>query len=250
MKKYVTVFCLLFVIDTLAYTVYGQTIQIVTEEYPPYNYEENGNIAGVSTDVVNAVLKEVKSKARINLYPWPRAYDMALNNENTMIYSISRTVEREHLFKWVGEVAPANNFLFSLKTRTDIKVHTLDDARKYKIGTVLDDVADLYLIKKGFVAGKNIERAPNYELNMKKLLGKRLDLWFSAELVANYLLTKNGYIPNETVSKVFLMEEISQVGLYMAFSKKTSDAIVQQYKTAIEKIKNDGTYSIILKKYN
>ncbi|MBF0099987.1 MAG: transporter substrate-binding domain-containing protein [Desulfobacterales bacterium] len=228
---------------------YGHTIHVVTEDYPPYNFKENDSIVGVSTEVVRAVLKEAGFEVNILLYPWPRAYNMALENENTIIYSISRTSERETLFKWIGVVAPADNYLFALKKRTDITIQTLDEAKKYMIGTVRDDVADLYLIGKGFEVIKHIERASNYELNMKKLIGGRIDLWFAAELVGNFFLKKNGYVPEETVRKVYMLDEISGEGLYMAFSKKTSDHTVEICKKALEKIKQNGTYSLILKKH-
>jgi len=61
MKKYfLTVF---FLITIFMLPVYGQSIQVVTEEFPPYNYKENGKITGISTEVVQAILK----KADINL---------------------------------------------------------------------------------------------------------------------------------------------------------------------------------------
>jgi len=233
----------------IVHPVYGQVIQVVTEVYPPYNYYDDKKIVGVSTEVVRNLLKEVDLDAKINVYPWPRAYKMALDEKNTMIYSISRTKERENLFQWVGVVAPANNYLIALKTRNDIIVNKLNDARKYIIGTVLDDVADLYLIKKGFVVGKNIDHANNYELNMKKLIGGRLDLWFSAELVANFLLKKNGYFPQNTIRNVYFLDEISGEGLYVAFSKKTPKQIVDRYQAALAKIKKDGIYDKIMKKY-
>jgi len=247
-KKCFVAFWIVLVFSTFIYPVYGQTIHVVTEDYPPYNFEENSKIVGISTEVVRAVLKEVGYETDIRLYPWPRTYSMAQKNENTIIYSISRTEERENLFKWIGVVAPADNYLFALKNKTDIKISNLDEAKKYRIGTVRDDVADIYLTKKGFEVGKNIERASNYELNMKKLLKGRLDLWFCAEFVGNFLLKKHGYIPEETVKKVYFLDEISGEGFYMAFSKSTSDDIVEKYKIALEKLKTDGTYDKILKK--
>ncbi len=248
-KKCLSAIWVLHIIAIFAYPVYGQTIHVVTEEYPPYNFTENGKITGVSTDVVRAVLKEVGLEADIKSYPWPRAWRMALENENTMIYSISKVADRKDMFKWIGVVAPADNYLFALKKREDIKIVDLDDAKKYMIGTVRNDVADAYLIKNGFAVGGNIERGPNYELNMKKLLSGRIDLWFCAELVGNYLLKKHGYNPKETVRKAYFMDDVVGDGFYMAFSKSTPDYIVEKFRKAIEKVKKDGTYSRILKNY-
>ncbi len=47
----------------------AEDITVVTEHFPPYSYEENGIIKGMSTDVINAVLQKVGIDATIWLYP-------------------------------------------------------------------------------------------------------------------------------------------------------------------------------------
>ena len=39
---------------------------------------------------------------QIRLYPWARAYDMALKEPNVLIFLIARTSARETQFKWAG----------------------------------------------------------------------------------------------------------------------------------------------------
>nr|BFE97768.1 hypothetical protein GCM10020185_83040 [Pseudomonas brassicacearum subsp. brassicacearum] len=73
-------------------------LRIVTEELPPYNMTQNGRMTGMSTEVVQAVLKEVGMDAPIHSMPWARAYELALNESNVLIYSIVRTPAREPLF--------------------------------------------------------------------------------------------------------------------------------------------------------
>ena len=46
---------------------------------------------------------------------------------------------------------------------------SLEDAKKYKIGTVLDDVRDQYLLSKGFSRGTNIFPNSSYEANLNVL---------------------------------------------------------------------------------
>jgi len=67
---------------------------IVTEELPPYNYQEDGVAKGLSTEVVQAVLAETGLEAEIQFYPWARRYIMAQNRTNTLIYSMARIQER------------------------------------------------------------------------------------------------------------------------------------------------------------
>ena len=62
-----------------------QKISIVTEEYPPFNYTEDGHEKGLATDVVLAVLKQMGMQADIRSLPWARAYDTAVNGKDVMI---------------------------------------------------------------------------------------------------------------------------------------------------------------------
>ncbi len=59
----------------------AQSIQIVTEEFPPHNYTQLGRVTGMSTEVVLAVFAEMNVPAEIKIYPWARAYEMAQNKK-------------------------------------------------------------------------------------------------------------------------------------------------------------------------
>jgi len=131
------------------------TIDIVTEEFPPYNFTKDGKITGYSTEVVQAVLKEIGINGNIAMQPWARALDSAQGAENVLIYSISRSEQREKLFKWVGQINESKNRFYALKG-SPIKIGTLEEAMRYKTGTVNGDVREQYLEKRGFVIGSQL----------------------------------------------------------------------------------------------
>jgi polar amino acid transport system substrate-binding protein len=244
-KKYITQWLtLVMAVLVGALPVHGgQAITIVTDEFPPFNYIEDGRVAGLGTEVVRAVLKKADMDAEIKVYPWARAYKMALSHGNVLIYTIVRSPEREHLFKWVGLVAENNACLFALAAR-NINIHAMADARKYRIGAVRKDVRTEHLLALGF---ENIEQVSKNELNLKKLVSHRLDLWLEDELTAHYLLKKNGYIPGKKIKNVFRFQ-VRYKG-YLALSRRTPDAVVEKLKNAYDKIITDGTYDMILQKY-
>ena len=127
--------------------VKAQTITVVTEHAPPLSYLKNDQIVGAATEIIEMVLENENINYHISLYPWARAYSMAFK-ENVLIYPISRTVEREKLFKWVGSVYEIQYYFFKLKKRKGIKVFNLEDAKKYQIGVVRKDVRYQYLLRK------------------------------------------------------------------------------------------------------
>ena len=224
-------------------------LRIVTEEFPPYNLTEHGRVTGFSTEVVEAVLKDIGVVAPIQSMPWARAYDIAMNTENVLIYSITRTAGREQLFKWVGVVAPSDWYLFSMRERP-IALSQLDDAKKYQTATVNEDAGEQYLVAKGFAIGVNLQSSNKYELNYEKLRRGRVGLWVANDLVAHYLARQAGDDPAKVLMRSLPLPELGgSDGLYMAFGNKTPDFMVERFRKGLAAIKQNGTYDALKKKW-
>lgn len=224
---------------------WGQPLNVVTEEYPPYNYQDSQTkkISGMATEVVEEVLKRTRISYKLGIYPWARAYQMAQDAPNVLIYAIGRNEQRETLFKWVDVIAPYDVYLYRLKSRPEVKVQSVDDIRHYRIGAVRDDVRAQYLEK----AQVPLDLVVEDSANAKKLASRRIDLFPIDELAQVALYKREGMDPASVV-KVFKLEALS-AGLYMAFSKQTPDNVVHKCKLALAEIKKDGTFDRIRVKY-
>ena len=232
-----------------AESVSALEIKVVTENIPPLNYEENGKIVGISTEIVRAVLEKAGIAVNITVYPWARAYSMASEQENVLIYSIAKTQERENLFKWIGPLYPFTESLFKLKKRKDIAVHSLEDAKKYKIGVVREYAVHQMLRSQGFEDGKNLDAVSAQELNIKKLFKERVDMIVGSALDLSWRMkTQPDLPPFEELEEAFALKEIF-TEIYMAFGVKTSDEVVSQVRTAFEQLKAEGKIDNILQKY-
>jgi len=224
-------------------------IRIVTEELPPYNMTRDGQVTGMSTEVVQAVLEEIGLQASIQSMPWARAYDIAQNAENVLIYSITRSAQREKLFKWVGVVAPMNWYLYA-RPGSNIQLDNLDDARQYQIATLKEDAGEQYLEAKGFTVGKNLQSNNKYQYNYEKFKLGRVDLWISIELNALYLIRQAGDDPARmVVPALSLLDLGGDDGLNMAFSLQTEDAVVERFRQGLQAIRSNGTYAAIARKW-
>ncbi len=234
-----------WLVATLATSAWGQTVTVVTEEYPPYNFQDTrkNKISGMGTEVVEEILKRTKLDYKLGIYPWARAYQMAQDAPNVLIYSIGRNDKRESLFKWVDVIAPYDVYLYRLKSRTEIKVSNIEGVKQYKIGAVRDDVRAQYLDK----AAVPLDLVIDDSANAKKLTLQRIDMFPIDELAMVALYQREGLDPHSVV-KVFKLEALS-AGLYMAFSKQTSDALVDKCRAALAEIKRDGTFDRIRVKY-
>jgi polar amino acid transport system substrate-binding protein len=227
----------------------GAPIRVVTEELPPYNMTKDGKVTGMSTEVVQAVLKDAGLQAPIQSMPWARAYDIALNTENVLIYSITRTPQREKLFKWVGVIAPTQWYLYARSGR-QLAIDSIEDARAYQTATVKEDAGEQYLIAKGFVVGKNLQSSNKYEFNYEKLKLGRVDFWIANEMNATYLVRQAGDDPAQVLMRALPLPDLSQdEGLSMAFSLKTPDALVDRLRKSLETVRRNGTYEAIRRRW-
>lgn len=224
---------------------FGQSLQVVTEDYPPYNYSQDGKVVGFCTDVVREILKRADLDYSIHSHPWAESYKMAQTQPNVLIYSIARNVEREPLFKWVEVIARTEVYFFKLKSRTDIEIKTFDDIKKYKIGAVEDDFRAQWLIKQGIE--DRLTLVANDMQNMHNLFDHKIDIFPIGEFVAYHLAHQEGRAFNN-LEKTMYIKDMS-ADLYMAFSNQTPDVVVEKCKQALFEIKQDGTYEIIKSKY-
>ncbi|WP_434603632.1 substrate-binding periplasmic protein [Pseudomonas sp. R1-7] len=224
-------------------------LRIVTEELPPYNMTQGGRVTGMSTEVVEAVLKEIGVEASIQPMPWARAYELALNESNVLIYSIVRTPARESLFQWIGAIAPTQWYIYSLAERP-VKLNSLADAHGHQIATVNQDVGEQFLVSKGFRIGEELQSSTKYEHNYRKLKVDHVELWISNELNALYLTRQNGEDPEKVLIQSLALPELSSAdGLNMAFSRKTPPQTVEKFRAGLEAIRRNGVYDAIARKW-
>lgn len=225
-------------------TVCAQEMTIVTTESYPYSYKEDGEIKGISTEVVRAVLEEAGVEAEIKVYPWARAYALAQDDPNVLIYLIERLPDRENLFHWIGQITPLTTYVYKLKSRTDIEIHGVKDLMPYKVGVIREGGAHNYLAMRRI---PELHLATMLEQNIKMLKKKRLDVLVAYEL--EFLaMVKSLDFDLEQFEKTYRIDELSVHG-YLAMSLGTPEETMYQFQDAMYRVITSGTYKEILHKY-
>jgi len=238
-------------VTLLSSSLFAEKLTLYTEEFPPFNYSEKGKIVGVSTEIVEAVMKRAGMEHSIKSLPWARTYKMSQAKTNSFIYSISRRAKREELFQWVGIITPATQSIFALSNRADVRINALEDLNKYKVGTTVEDSREAYLASKGFDVEKfqRVAGDSAYVLNYKKLKKKRIDVMPMPDAVMSHISKQQGDNPSSVLKKVFPLKEISQGGYYLAASLSTPEVTVEKVRVALESFKKTNEYKMILKKW-
>jgi polar amino acid transport system substrate-binding protein len=241
MKKLVLIVALMVLL--VGKSALSAELTILTENLPPLNYLENGVLVGPSVEIVKEIQRRVGSQEPIQVYPWARAYKMALKDENVILFGMTHTKVRQDLFKWLGPLATKRDILVARKD-SGIKINNLEDAKKVnRIGTLRDDTRERLLKSHGFT---NLEPVSDEQLNAKKLALGRIDLW-TYKIPGLKTVCDLAGVDHKEFEEVFHLREIN---LMIAFSKKTSDSIVQKWTNAFNEMSADGTIIQIRKKWN
>jgi len=238
--------CLILITFSLKLTAVQLTI--VSEDLPPLQINNNEKPAsGAMVEVVHLLLQEADLAAQLQFYPWARSYKIAKTQKNTLIFSMFRDPSREKYFQWIGKIFTLESFLVALKTRHDIKINQLDDAKKYLVGSIRDDLAENYLTTHGFKESQNLYLNSSYPALWKMLFNGRTDIAFTNN-TWSYEIKKTGLDPDK-IKILYKIPDITS-DIYIAASLNTDKTIVEKLKKALIKIKHDGRYQQILTKWH
>jgi polar amino acid transport system substrate-binding protein len=216
--------------------------QIVTENYPPLSFMIEDKVAGCSTEIVQEIMKRNNINLPIALKPWDMAYQEALKNPNTIIYSIDKSPAREGSFKWVGPIAQDTSFLYA-RVDSDVSIKDLNDAKQYSICVYKDDTIQQYLYREGF---RTLVLAEDNKDMSRMLMTGKVQLWAIGELAVKRLAWQGESNP-EQMKKVF---KIRNNDLFIGFYKDTPDKIVSQFQATLDDMKKDGSYKKIIDRYD
>ena len=238
----------LFILLFLPLKLMSQPLQLVTLQYPPYEYQENGEIKGVVIDLVTEIFNRMNKPIEISVLPWARALDYIEKGSADAIFTAYKTPERETFADYSTEVLMPQ--VVSLFTNKDANISFdghLKQLKDVNFGVVnkvsYGKKVDLAIQRK--VLSK-VQKANSGELNMKKLLAGRIDVLVSNKYGAWDILKKLN--KQELVTE--LSPEVQNVPSYMAFSKKRNlTHIRDKFDFILKEMKLDGSYNKIIKAY-
>ena len=221
-------------------------IKFITEQYPPYNFEKDGQLQGIAIELLEAVFQQMQSgqtREDVELLPWSRGYDTTLSTPNYCLFSTTRTEEREPLFSWVGPISPT---IIGLTSRKDnsVNVNTVQDVNAYSIGVISDDIGEQLLINEG-INHKNLEGVHSTIQNIEKLNRGRVQAISYEVNVLSWEIKSNNFDPNDYEVAHVLREG----ALYFACNTETAPEVLQAMQAALDVVAETGQQQQILDNY-
>jgi len=222
-------------------------IELVTLQYPPYEYEEDGEIKGIAVEIIREGFSRLGYDVSITLYPWTRALNMVKNGDADGIFTAYKTDERLEFADYSNEVLIQQSVSLFVIQGSNIKFDgDLDNVRKYSFGVVRDvsygEKFDTMFKNNEFA----YEETNTGESNLQKLINGRFDILISNTFGALSIIKKE-HISDQVIE---LKPVVESVPSYIAFSKKRNlTDLRDEFDEILIVMKNDGTIDRIIDAY-
>ncbi|WP_430470014.1 substrate-binding periplasmic protein [Thalassospira lucentensis] len=220
----------------------ARNVTLVTEEYPPYNFIESGQLRGVGADVVQAMALAIGYHKEIEVLPWKRVLLRLEDEAELGGFSMTRTAQREEQYAWVGPIVKASVGMYQLVGRIP-PLRSIEGLRHVEaIGVQAGGAHEQALRTYGF---ENLEPIYNQGSSIQMLAAGRIDLLVSSDIELFEQLNKTAL----TREDLELVYSFGRGDLYLAFSKKISASALQVWQSAYDHIVENGEFGRIMAKH-
>jgi polar amino acid transport system substrate-binding protein len=225
------------------------SIGLVTMDYPPYAFLENGVYKGFEIEIALEAFKRIGQPVTIKIYPWARVLHMMRKGYADGLIGAYKTPERETFMDYPQ--TPMDYGIVSLFVRKEADITFTGDlkalsryrfcvVRGFSYGNIFDNA-----VKDGTIV--HIRKAPTIEDNIKAflVLGSE-SIMISEKISCLYQLTRLG--KRELVRE--LPVTLGAIPNYIAFSKKRHRlTVVEQLDRGLKSMHADGTTDAIIRNY-
>ena len=216
------------------------SLRLVSDENAPFASTDpvTKNIVGITAEMAAEATRRAGVTYTSGLFPWARAYYRAQTDADTCVYPVARLPEREQQFQWIGPLSKNKWMLFG---RADFAgaVANLEEAKKYRIGGLVQDGPSVYLHQQGV----SVELVGSNELNLNKLLAGRIELWATGYFRGKMIAAKANVAD---LKPVFMIQEVDH---YLACNNKMPAELVKSLNQAVDSMWRDGWMKKILDRY-
>lgn len=238
-KKVLLIFCVFF--GLLFFNFSQQKITLGVGEFPPYISKSMKN-NGFFCQIITEVLKNNNIEVEYYFVPWSRAIKNTEVGEFHGTPGWYRTREREEKFYISEPLVNDNQTFFHLKTYAfDWK--NMNDLRGITIGTTIEyNYGEEFsrALKRGII---KVDEVAYDEMNFKKLLSSRIDIFPMNTLPGYYMLHK---LFKKEVVEMFTNhpKPLRTATLHLLLSKKikTNKQLLKVFNTGLLELKKSGKY--------
>ena len=234
-----------FLLATFAeVAVSGETIRIATGEFAPWSSESLKH-KGFTSHVIEEAFALVGYEVKFTFYPWKRAFESAKSGEKFQATSYwYPSDERAKEFYYSDRIQADKTVFFHLKRNLFADWNTLDDLKGKRIGATSGFTYTAEFWDAAKSKRLDIQEASSDELNFKKLLKGRIDLFPSDPLVGQKILLET-FGAEVADSVTFHPKPLVAPTGHLLFSRQLGNAeeLVGAFNRGLAKLRESGQYA-------
>ncbi len=237
---------LLLMFLTIPATLSAQTIKIVFEEWPPYQFTQNDKVVGTDTEIVEAVCQRLGISPQFRSVPWARALQEIRDGQADAIFSLAYTDERNEFLIYPDHPINTMQTVLFVKKENPLEVSRLHDLDGLRISVVRDN---FYGEEFGAYTGASKIPTSDQKTQFKLLINNRVDVVVSDKLVGKQVAQESGYDDQIKTLDYVVTKEF----LYIGFSKakgEVSQELAQQFSDVLMQLHEEGIIDRILQTYH
>lgn len=239
-------FFILFTFAFMAMPALAQEshLPIVFEDYPPYEYVEDGEVKGINMDIIREAFRRMGVTPYFEPRPWKRAVYELKSGEILALSSGFKTAKREEFAVFPSEPLAMETNVVAALTVSGVEVNSLEDLRGLRVGVVRE-----YSYGESFdsMRGLNKIKANSSHQMLKMLLSQRMDVAVGNKAVFKFLAKKQGMLAH-----IKFIHVVGNDPLYLMFSKKRgarAQRLARDFSIVVREMHKDGTFKAIQDKY-
>lgn len=249
MKCRFFLFILIFLFPAASLGQSEGSLRLCMDEWPPYEYTKNGHPAGVSLDIVRAVLAQMgEEPPRVVVASWTRCLQNLKRGEDHAVITGLKSEERMEYSRYPEEPLLDSHWVFFVKRdgMETPRFKTLSDLKGKRIGVVKG-----FAYPPDFITyarnNARLEYGKDSMMNFRKLLNDRLDYVF--EDVGPGMFGIRALNAEERITPI-LSAELASEPMYVMFCRaQVSDGFVKRFSDALREFKKTKHYERIMGSY-
>lgn len=221
-------------------TAYSAPIMLTNGEWAPWLSQDLKHL-GVGSHIVSEAFKKAGMEVKYGFFPWKRAFELAKKGEWDGSVIWSKSAEREQDFVFSDPIVSSKTVFFHLKT-TNFDWSEYTDLKGKTVG-----ITTGYFYSDGFKKAEDdgifkTTAAASDEVNFKKLLSGRIDL-FPADVNVGYYLLNNKFSAEQVHLVAFHAKSLKEVPYHVILSKKSPNHMetLSKLNSALKEMASDGT---------
>ena len=240
----------------------ARPVVVVAEQYPPFEYLQDGVPTGIGVDITKRVFAKLGTPVEFRFYPFPRAWMLIEKGRADAVASISYAPNREKILFYTPEQKDfletgnvprdhvwltENVFFVSAALRNALRFESLHQIRddKYRTGIV----ANYSYTPKFWEAGLDTVSYPDAPAAFRALIAGGIQVFPFDRTVGLWVLKREGLLDKVSYLPKSIFVKPYALGFSRVSGYPDIESLMHAYYRELAELRFSGEYDSIFAKY-